>query len=262
MIKKALLLMLFLMFISTNALAQDFIMGQMSGDEQAGIKVELYKSSCGGPDMFAGETTTNSAGYYFFDDLANGDYIVRPYDDDILNFFPEFRNVEIPQPEVSLIDEFQVVYQRFLDNNDGTVSDYVTGLIWLKNGNCYGMANWFDAMELPKSLNNGECGLSDGSVEGDWRAPTKSELQGLGTDPPIYWLSGNQSGLWFGPGFNCGQVCIAFMFDEIEGQANYWTSTWRSSDGFGWYMNLRTSHTWYEDRDLPNLKVWPVRSGN
>ena len=47
MIKKALLLMLFLMFISTKALSQDFIQGKISGDVWPGFTVNLYKSLCG-----------------------------------------------------------------------------------------------------------------------------------------------------------------------------------------------------------------------
>jgi hypothetical protein len=259
MIKKALFMMLVLMFISTNAYTQHYIQGQMSGDVQAGIKVELYKSSCGGPDMFAGETTTNSAGYYFFDNLANGDYTVVPFIENFLVFTPEFRNVEIPQPEVSLY-EFQVVYQRFVDNNDGTVSDYVTGLIWLKNGNCYARAPWSLAMALPGILNNGECGLSDGSVEGDWRPATATELQGLGTDPPISWISGNApDGLWREPGENYGPSWITFMFDELT-DPYFWTFTVVSIDE-AWRINMSTGSTSSRSKN-DSLNVWPVRSGN
>ncbi len=30
---------------------------------------------------------------------------------------------------------------RFKDNNNGTVTDNLTGLIWLKNANCFGVEN-------------------------------------------------------------------------------------------------------------------------
>ncbi len=57
---------------------------------------------------------------------------------------------------------------RFLDNGDGTVTDCRTDLIWLKDANCFGIHDWTTAESSARSLNNGECGLSDGSTEGDW----------------------------------------------------------------------------------------------
>jgi hypothetical protein len=45
-------------------------------------------------------------------------------------------------------------------------------------------------MAFASGLNSGECGLTDGSVEGDWRLPDKDELQGIGTDPPTSWYDG------------------------------------------------------------------------
>jgi hypothetical protein len=71
---------------------------------------------------------------------------------------------------------------RFIDNKDGTVTDSLTGLIWLKNTNCFGKRNWKGAMLAAKSLKDGDCGpdptliLSDGSSAGNWRLPTMREL--------------------------------------------------------------------------------------
>lgn len=71
---------------------------------------------------------------------------------------------------------------RFVDNKDGTVTDCLTGLIWLKNTNCFGMMDWQGAMLAAKRLKEGDCGpdpalvLSDGSSAGNWRLPTMSEL--------------------------------------------------------------------------------------
>ena len=36
---------------------------------------------------------------------------------------------------------------RFTDNEDGTVTDHLTGLIWLKNGNPFGTRNWDQALK-------------------------------------------------------------------------------------------------------------------
>lgn len=59
---------------------------------------------------------------------------------------------------------------RFTDNGNGTVTDNLTGLIWLKNANCFGLRNLTNALTDANTLNSGECGLSDSSVERDWRS--------------------------------------------------------------------------------------------
>ena len=35
---------------------------------------------------------------------------------------------------------------RFTDNLDGTITDNLTGLIWLKDANCFGYRNWGEAI--------------------------------------------------------------------------------------------------------------------
>lgn len=68
---------------------------------------------------------------------------------------------------------------RFTDNLDGTVTDNLTGLIWLKNANCFGTKDWATALSDCKSLAEGTCSLTDGSLAGDWRLPNVKELQSL-----------------------------------------------------------------------------------
>jgi len=68
---------------------------------------------------------------------------------------------------------------RFTDNIDGTVTDNLTGLVWLKDANAFGTRNWATALTDCATLNSGEAGLSDGSVEGDWRLPNLHELESL-----------------------------------------------------------------------------------
>jgi len=69
---------------------------------------------------------------------------------------------------------------RFTDNGNGTVTDNMTGLIWLKDANAGdGTETWPDALTLCSALANGQQGLSDGSSSGDWRLPNIKELQSL-----------------------------------------------------------------------------------
>ena len=76
---------------------------------------------------------------------------------------------------------------RFTDNRDGTVTDNLTGLIWLKKANCEAGRSWSAALTFANSLydgwtgdpNGGDCGLSDGSSPGDWHLPNVRELQSL-----------------------------------------------------------------------------------
>jgi Protein of unknown function (DUF1566) len=68
---------------------------------------------------------------------------------------------------------------RFTHMGDGTIRDNYTGLIWLKDASCselpgldseYG--NHEKAMAAAAALAGGTCGLTDGSIAGDWQLPT------------------------------------------------------------------------------------------
>ncbi|MBE0596762.1 MAG: DUF1566 domain-containing protein [Desulfuromonadales bacterium] len=82
---------------------------------------------------------------------------------------------------------------RFGDSGNGTVTDHLTGLIWLQKGNCYDFFPWGEALKKAEELAHGLCGLTDGSTPGDWRLPNILELESLshfdfhrdpGNDPP------------------------------------------------------------------------------
>lgn len=64
---------------------------------------------------------------------------------------------------------------RFVNCGNGTVSDTVTGLVWLQRANCFSARSYAAANRAAASLTDGRCGLTDGSVGGDWRLPTKDE---------------------------------------------------------------------------------------
>lgn len=70
---------------------------------------------------------------------------------------------------------------RWCDQNNGTVMDISTGLVWVKSARCFGGGNWDGAISWFGDLKSGTCGLTDGSVAGDWRLPTINELRILTT---------------------------------------------------------------------------------
>jgi hypothetical protein len=68
---------------------------------------------------------------------------------------------------------------RFTDNGNGTVTDNLTRLIWMKNANAFGARTWDQALGDANGLQTGQHDLSDGSKPGDWRLPNLRELQSL-----------------------------------------------------------------------------------
>ena len=144
---------------------------------------------------------------------------------------------------------------RFIDNGNGTVTDSLTGLIWLKVATCLGSMDWNAAPAAVDALSDGDCGfegtLRDGSSPGDWRMPTKEEMQGLGTEPPTTWEEGRPPVDWTLVG---GTTLTPFLY--IQGNC-FWTSTsdtdnaWVLCSGDGWVgLRDKTSYTYF---------VWPIR---
>lgn len=68
---------------------------------------------------------------------------------------------------------------RYTDNSDGTVTDHLTGLVWLKNAGCKSPTDWSTALNQANNLASGQCGLTDGSTAGQWRMPNANELESL-----------------------------------------------------------------------------------
>ncbi len=304
--------MLVLVFISTNALSQNFIQGQLITFSPNHVSVDVYRVSCGSDVLVDTYTTKFSGDYYGFGGLANGLYRVVPDNTSYL-FSPEFQNIQIPQTQIHSYDfwleailisygisgtvcgdvqegvkitlsgegstatttesngNYSFTYvdgsytitpsksgymfdpvrtdvtivdadvtgvdftatkltcddvDRFLDNGDGTVTDCRTDLVWLKNTFCFDSEVWGLPMTFAAGLNDSECGLNDGSVEGDWRQPTKEELQGIGTDPPTTWAVGSPPVTWTKPD-------EPFEFENNFWQRQnlfYWTSTEYDTD--------------------------------
>jgi hypothetical protein len=74
---------------------------------------------------------------------------------------------------------------RFIDNDNGTITDKFTRLVWLKDGVCSGIAtiDWKSAVILAGVISGNAtipiCGVVDDSHLGDWRLPNVNELMSL-----------------------------------------------------------------------------------
>lgn len=126
--------------------------------------------------------------------------------------------------------------ERFMDNGNGTVTDSLTALVWLKKANCtdtlggVSSANftWANAFTWSNSLATGFCGLTDNSDPGHWRLPTITELQSMGPvwpkDIPFtgvrgyYWSSDSCPDGTCGKALNMG-TGGTYNFDKITGWA-------------------------------------------
>ena len=155
---------------------------------------------------------------------------------------------------------------RFTDNSDGTVTDNLTGLIWLKDASCgslagtdtWGRGNWFTANSAANALADGTCGLSDGSSAGDWRLPNVRELQSLihyGVySPAVPDTAGTAK-------WSAGDPFTEIQYSSNEGP--YWTST---ADGYltvtyAWVVYVYYGTAGREAQSTNTLWVWPVRDG-
>ena len=134
---KTLLLMLVLVFISTNALSQNFIQGKLLFAIQQNVSVEVYRVSCGSDVLVDTYTAKDGldGSYYGFGCLANGLYRVVP-DNVSYVFSPEFYNVQIPQTEIHSYD-FYLEAILIPYGISGTVSgDVLEGVTITLSGDC------------------------------------------------------------------------------------------------------------------------------
>ncbi len=157
---------------------------------------------------------------------------------------------------------------RFADNGDGSVTDRLTGLVWLRDADCRetvggvargsGLLDWPAALAWSNGLAHGRCGLSDNSAAGDWRVPNVNELRSLVDygrhDPALpaghpfvnvrsvwYWTSTTNpvyTGGAYNVGFSRGSIHVTGKVRPVTGGASRVESKIDSA-----------------------LGVWPVRDG-
>ena len=142
---------------------------------------------------------------------------------------------------------------RFTDNGNNTLTDNLTGLIWLKDANCLattysgvdpdGRVTWQEALNFVAGINSGIYSACGAGYD-DWRLPNRKELYSL--------IDFSQSNPALPPGYPFINVATA-------SPGSYWSSTTYSNlSNWAWYFYVRyggisgapkTSTYW----------VWPVR---
>ena len=153
---------------------------------------------------------------------------------------------------------------RFTDNTNGTVTDNLTGLIWLKvadyktTTSTTGTAIWVDALAFCNTLKSGQCGLTDGSTEGQWRLPNYFELVSL--------LDLAYSGPALSNDAGTGQWGTGtYSFAGVQ-SFYYWSSTTiaytsEATTSFAWLVGLKDGYMTGDAKDATYPYVWPVRGG-
>ena len=138
---------------------------------------------------------------------------------------------------------------RFVDNANGTVTDMLTGLVWLRNANCFGYRTWTQALAYAATLASG---LTDGSVAGDWRLPSVNELQSLVDYEYFSPALSNAAGT--------GQWTEGDAFSGVQ-LYNCWSASSRASyPSYAWGVDLYDGYVASDDKTL-SFVVWPVRGG-
>lgn len=145
---------------------------------------------------------------------------------------------------------------RFTDNGDGTVTDNLTGLMWLEDANCLstnypgvdadGLVYWQEALVFIIGIDGGATYPLCGAGYTDWRLPNVNELKSL--------VDFNE---------NTKALPASHPFDNVENP--YWSSTTHANDltnAYGVTMDNGSILS------VPKLggafaAIWPVRdSGN
>ena len=146
---------------------------------------------------------------------------------------------------------------RFRDLGNGTVRDGLTGLIWLKQANCFGPVPWADAIADANNLASPNCGLADRSVAGDWRLPNVKELLSLIDYGFFQPALSNAAGT--------GQWTEGDAFSNVGARNCYWSSTTGVDlPSRAWFVGLDAGSA-TDIEDLANKAnscfVWPMWGG-
>lgn len=243
---------------SGTALAQDVVHGKtFSNDREIGITGTLVINAS---NIRKTEVTT------CFDTFGNQrDCTASGEDGEFqkgISVTPRFVANVLPQQDTGV--ESGVAGNSICDGGEtcnGTVTDMLTGLIWLTNADCpgtvgynpdndaAGRSTWQHALDFVKGVNSGIYNCSDYSNNGthqiDWRLPNIEEMHSIAD----WSVQGSES-------WKIGKPFTGTV------NSTYWSST--SYKGFernAATATITPGFIWYWDKSLPVAHVWPVRGG-
>lgn len=135
---------------------------------------------------------------------------------------------------------------RFADNGDGTITDNLTGLVWLKDANCPGSTKtWQEALDWVGDLNTSSIACTDytAMTYADWRLPNFKEIQSL-------------------VDYGVSSPSLPFPNPFVGVQLSvYWSSSsFLSFQSEAWVV-LMTNGGAFADGKTKSYNVWPVRGG-
>ncbi len=167
---------------------------------------------------------------------------------------------------------------RFTDNSDSTVTDNLTGLIWLKDANCIattypefdndeavgdfegtwkstagdGKVIWQHALDFVAGINDGtypNCGA--GAT--DWRLPNRFELESLLTLEYTTYAVPDTAGT--------GQWSEGDPFNNLQ-SFSYWSSTtYVDRPDIAWFVQMGSGSVGKSIKTDYYFYIWPVRTG-
>ncbi len=155
---------------------------------------------------------------------------------------------------IARIEYLESFHTRFTDMGNGTIRDNNTERIWLKDADCFGIEDWDGAMDAANNLEDGECGLTDGSEPGDWTLPNIGNWQFFMStvydNPALVNTFGDAQ--WSSDGD---------AFTGVQSDT-YWSSSESEPDpdDFAWFADMSDGSIGEQVKDS-NSYVWPVKRG-
>jgi hypothetical protein len=151
---------------------------------------------------------------------------------------------------------------RFVNNGDGTVTDRLSGLVWLQDANCDDRKSWAQGLHWANRLFDGcidcggaenDCGLSDGSRPGQWRMPNIRELQTLAHFGYSFPALSNTSGddHWT-PGD---------PFEHVKNDRYASSTTYLDLTSWSFYLEMSWGYAEANNSKTNETYIWPVRGG-
>jgi len=167
---------------------------------------------------------------------------------------------------------------RFTDNPEGTVTDNLTGLVWLKDANCIattypefdndvavgylegtwkstaedGRVIWQHALDFVAGINDGTYS-NCGAGATDWRLPNRFELESLLTLAYTDFAVPDTAGT--------GQWSEGDPFNNVQ-PFSYWSSTTCVALPYSaWFVHMQDGNVGISMKIDYYFYVWPVRGG-